>query len=126
MSKPHRSVRRAAAAQRGRTSGVVAPGHGRAAPRRALLIGALAIAGASGIGALALARPSGGNVGERGAAAPPVLLDLDADTVSFEHEEVDLGHVPLEKVVPVSARLTNHSRRKVILSQATAQTLEGC
>lgn len=51
---------------------------------------------------------------------------MNADTISFEREEIDLGRVPLDKAVSVSARLTNHSRREVILSQATAQTLEGC
>ena len=96
------------------------------APRRALLAGGLAIAGASAIGALALGWGTGGSVAESGAGAQPVVLNLDADTVSFEREEIDLGRVPLGQVVSVSARLTNHSRRKVILQQATAQTLEGC
>ena len=124
MSKPPRTAHRKAATDRGRVRDAGAPGQGRRAPRRALLFGALAIAGASGAGALALGFAR--QPGDGAAAAQPVPLNLDADTVSFEREEVDLGRVALEKVVSVSARLTNHSRRKVILSQATAQTLEGC
>ena len=125
MSKMPRTAHRKAATDRGRVRAAGAPGQGSPAPRRALLFGALAIAGASGAGALALG--FAGKLGDGDSSAVQgVPLNLDADTVSFEREEVDLGRVALEKVVPVSARLTNHSRRKVILSQATAQTLEGC
>lgn len=104
---------------------------GPRASRRSLLLGVAAAASAAGLGALALTR-AGGDPGASAAApaaapgAAPVAVNLDADTVAFEREEIDLGRVPLDKVVPVSARLTNHSRRKVILTQATAQTLEGC
>ena len=99
------------------------------ASRRVVLLGAAGALGAAGLGAAALRRAPGGSTPAAGSApspAAPVRALLDADTVTFEREEIDLGRVPLENVVPVSARLTNHSRRTVLLQQATAQTLEGC
>ena len=50
-----------------------------------------------------------------------VAVSLEADTVSFEHEEIDLGRVALDKVMPVSGRLIAHSKSTVIPSQATAE-----
>lgn len=57
-------------------------------------------------------------------AAQPV--DMTADDVVVDQREIDLGRVPLDKVVPVSVQLTNRSQRTIQLSQATAEALEGC
>lgn len=58
------------------------------------------------------------------AAAVEVNLDLDAVTV--DRPLVELGVVPLNKVVPVVVALVNQSQRVVGLGKPIAEALEGC
>lgn len=91
----------------------------RAGRRRSALLwlgaGGAAVVSA---GTVALTRPAGEST-----AAP---VDLDLDTVTVDRPAIDLGRVRLDVKVPVSVRLTNQSRRTVILRQATVEALEGC
>lgn len=69
------------------------------------------------------ARGSIGAWGTRSLAEP---VDTSADAVVVDRQEIDLGTVPLDKVVPVAVHLANRSQRTIQLAQATAETLEGC
>lgn len=129
MTNEHTATRGAARETR------AAPGAraGRRVTRRggAIVVAGAAAGAAVSIGALALARgrATGTPAGQLAAAAPATTgraLTLDADTLVFEREEIDLGRVPLNKQVPVTVKLTNYSQRTVTLGRPTAEAAEGC
>ncbi|MBI3970092.1 MAG: hypothetical protein HY332_02280 [Chloroflexi bacterium] len=53
-------------------------------------------------------------------------VNTDADTISVDTPQIDLGRVPLNVNVPVTVQVTNRSERTVLLGRATAEALEGC
>ncbi|HEU5318260.1 MAG TPA: hypothetical protein VFX49_19260 [Chloroflexota bacterium] len=60
------------------------------------------------------------------AGGSPTAANLELDAVTVDYPVIDLGRVRLDVQVPVAVRLTNQSKRTVILGQATVETLEGC
>jgi hypothetical protein len=88
-------------------------------------IGVLVLGGL-GLIAAALAVLAVAQLAGRPAPRLAAGADLAADTVVVDRPELDLGRVPLGATVPVSVRLTNLSRRTILLGQATAEALEGC
>lgn len=80
------------------------------------------ISGLALVGAIMLL--FGGRLG--GSAPPEPATGTASAAVAIEPPEIDLGRVPLGRVVPVQARVVNHSQQIVSLGNPTVETLEGC